>query len=295
MLGFAARIANLWISRKQSRHTAAAISAARAAVADKFPAVVVTGGSRGIGAALAQVFAANGHRVMIVARDATALASAASNITSPAGQPVALLACDITAANAVEQIDASLSKAGLYLDILVNNAATGLSGPFERQSQSDLDRLIALNISAVTQLTRHALPAMQARGRGGILNVASLGGYVPGPNQALYYASKAFVVSLTEAIAAECAGHGVRIAAIVPGPADTAFHANMAADDARYRLLLPSLSAERIARAGYRGFILGQKIIAPGLLTRPALVALRLLPHAITVPLVAWLLARPHQ
>ena len=295
MLGFAARIANLWISRKQSRHTAVDQSAARTAVADKLPAVVITGGSRGIGAALAQVFAANGYRVMIVARDATALESAASNMTSPTGQPVAQLACDITADDAVEQIDAALNKAGLYLDILVNNAATGLSGPFECQSQSDLDQLIALNISAMTQLTRHALPAMQARGRGGILNVASLGGYIPGPNQALYYASKAFVVSLTEAIAAECAGQGVRIAAIVPGPADTAFHANMGAHDARYRLLLPSLSAERIARAGYRGFILGQKIIAPGLLTRPALVALRLLPHVITVPLVAWLLARPHQ
>lgn len=295
MRGFAARVANLWIGRKQPSSTAAVLSAARAAVADKQPAVVITGGSRGIGAALAHVFAANGHSVMIVARDTQKLETASANIRSATGQSILALACDITAPDAVKQIEAALDKAGQYLDVLVNNAAIGLSGPFENQSPADFDHLIALNITAVTQLTRHALPAMRARRRGGILNVASLGAYSPGPNQALYYASKAFVVSLTEAIAAECAGHGVRIAAIIPGPADTDFHANMGASDARYRLLLPSLSAERVAKAGYRGFILGQKIIVPGLLTRPALVALRLLPHAITVPLVSWLLARPHQ
>jgi uncharacterized protein len=295
MRGFAARIANLWIGRKQTRGTASDLSAARAAVAEKQPAAVITGGSRGIGAALAHVFAANGHRVMIVARDAQTLEKTATQIKSLTGQTVAVLACDVTEPNVVEQIEAALDQAGLYLDILVNNAAIGLSGPFENQSPADLDHLIALNITAVTQLTHHALPAMRARGRGGILNVASLGAYSPGPNQAMYYASKAFVVSLSEAIANECAGYGVRIAAIVPGPADTDFHANMGAGGARYRQLLPSLSAERVAKAGYRGFILGQKIIAPGLLTRPAMLALRLLPHAITVPLVSWLLARPHQ
>ena len=108
--------------------------------------------------------------------------------------------------------------------------------------------LVDLNVRALTRLTRHFLPGMRQRGRGGILNVASLGGYAPGPNQAAYYASKAYVLSLTEAIAAETAGEGVRVCALAPGPVDTAFHARMGAENAFYRYLVPPASA-RLGRA----------------------------------------------
>ena len=136
---------------------------------------------------------------------------------------------------------------------------------------------------------------MLERRRGGILNVASLGAYVPGPHQAAYYASKAYVLSLTEAIATETAGRGVKISVLVPGPVETVFHANMGAEASRYRALLPALTAERVADAGYRGFTFGQRVVAPGLLTRPSLIALKLLPHPISVPLVAWLLKSPQK
>ena len=179
---------------------------------------------------------------------------------------------------------------GCYPDILVNNAAMGLSGPFTRQTAEQLDALIALNIAALTRMTRHALPGMIARGQGGIINVASFGGYVPGPHQAAYYASKAYVLSLSEAIASETSGLGVRITAIAPGPVATGFHADMHAEQANYRLFLPELSAERIARSGYRAFTLGQRVSVPGLLYRLFFVGLRAMPHPISVPLTGWLL-----
>ena len=126
---------------------------------------------------------------------------------------------------------------------------------------------------------RHALPAMLARGEGGIINVASLGGLVPGPNQAAYYASKAYVVSLTRAVAAENAGRGVRLMALAPGPVDTGFHHAMGAELSFYRQLVLALSADQTARSAYRGYVLGfwarrpgpyRKVAASGALDDPA-------------------------
>ena len=171
-----------------------------------------------------------------------------------------------------------------------NNAAIGLSGPFALHDDEQLGDLIALNVTALTRLSRKALPEMLQRRRGGILNLASLGGYAPGPHQAAYYASKAYVISLTEALAAEASGFGVRISVVAPGPVDTNFHAAMSADNALYRSLLPSLSPERVAASAYRGFIFGQRVIVPHLFNRAMQIALKILPHPLTVPRVAWLL-----
>ncbi len=188
-------------------------------------------------------------------------------------------------------IDGEIAARGFYLDVLVNNAAIGLSGPFHGQAAADLDRLLALNVTALSRLMQHNLAPMQARQKGGILNVASLGGVVPGPNQAAYYASKAYVISLSEAVAAEVSGQGVRVSTLAPGPVNTGFHADMQAEGSPYRLFLPALSPERAARAAYRGFAFGQRLIVPGLLNRAMYAALRVIPHPISVPIVAWLLS----
>ncbi len=148
-----------------------------------------------------------------------------------------MLPLDVTTPDAVAKIEAALAAHGAYADVLVNNAGMGLAGPFHAHPPDDVLRLIDLNVRALSHLTRHFLPGMRVRGRGGILNVASLGGYAPGPNQAVYYASKAYVLSLTEAIAAETAGEGVRVCALAPGPVNTMFHARMGAENAFYRLL----------------------------------------------------------
>jgi uncharacterized protein len=266
--------------------------AARTAVEGLKPAVVITGGSRGIGLAFARVFLEWKHPVVLVARNEFELAAAAKSLM-PLGGEVHTLTLDVTSDRAPEKIDEALARFGCYLDIVVNNAATGLSGNVADYSADDLDALVQLNVAALTRLTRNALPAMIARGDGGILNIASLGGAVPGPNQAAYYASKAYVMSLTEALASEASGKGVRISVVAPGPVATVFHAAMHAEAARYRTLLPELTADQVARSGYRGFTLGQRVIVPGILYRIFYFWLRVLPHPISVPLTGWLLKNP--
>lgn len=278
-------IIDRWIARSARPNPQAV-----AAVSGLAPATVVSGASRGIGRALAARFAAAGRDVVMIARSRTELEQAASQLRTHAAGRVLALALDVTRHDAPELIDQFLAANGAYLDVLVNNAATGLAGSFDTSSAEDIDGLLALNIGALTRLMRHALPAMKARGRGGVLNVASLAGAIPGPYQAAYYASKAYVISLTEAVAAECGGSGVRIAVVVPGPVATGFHAAMGAENALYRRLLPANSPEPVARSAYAGFMLGRRVIYPGVLAPLAVAALRILPHPVTVPVVAWLL-----
>lgn len=254
------------------------------------PAVVITGASRGIGLALARRFAKAGSPVAMIARERHLLGSMAERVQREFNVKTVAIALDITSAEAPAAIDAAVASAGLYTDTLVNNAGVGLAGPFHTQAEGDLERLIAVNITSLTRLTRHALPSLRARARGGILNIASLGGLVPGPHQAAYYASKAYVISLTEAIRYEVRGEGVRVAVVAPGPVQTRFHGSMGAEGALYRLVLPAMQPETIAASAYRGYILGRTLIIPGFLGTVGGVALRIVPHALTVPVVGRLL-----
>lgn len=290
MLQAASRIATLWIGRK-SRDTPVRRHAC-ASVAPLRRAVVITGGSRGIGLAFARKFLEHGHTVVLVARSNDRLAAAVASIDARVRERCLTIACDVAAPDAPSVIENELQRLSCCLDVLVNSAGIGLSGPFTQQTKEQLDQLIAVNIGGLTRLTRHALQAMCVRGEGGIISIASLGGYVPGPNQAAYYASKAYVLSLTEALASETAGLGVRICAIAPGPTGTPFHADMGAAGANYRLLLPELSADHVARSGYRGFILGQRVVVPGIFYRLVFLTLRVLPHPVSVPITGWLLKK---
>jgi short-subunit dehydrogenase len=272
------------------RRSARPDPAALAAVAGLTPATVVTGGSRGIGLALARRFAEAGDTLVLVARTAVPLEAAADAIGRECKVKAVPLVLDVTTPGAPAAIDRCLAENGLYLDRLVNNAGAGLAGPFHAMSAEDIDRLIALNVAALTRLMRHAIAPMRARGRGGILNVSSLGGLAPGPYQSAYYASKAFVISLTEAVAYEVRGEGVRVAVVAPGPVETSFHAGMGAESSLYRSLLPAQTPAAVARSAYRGFMLGRRVIVPGLLPTLGSLALRFLPHAIVVPVVGTLL-----
>ena len=257
MLG---RLPDLWIAR-YARPQPDALQA----VADLKPVTVVTGASRGIGLALARRFAQAGHDVALIARTAGPLEEAAKEIARGFSVRTFAIPLDITRADARHALDAHLIARGLYLDVLVNNAGVGLSGDFAGHAQDDVMRLVDLNVAALTRLMHHALPSMLARARGGILNVASLGGLGPGPYQAAYYASKAYVISLTEAVGYETAGSGVRLSVLAPGPVDTAFHAAMGAEHSFYRQLIFALSPEATARAAYRGYVLGCRLVVPGL------------------------------
>jgi short-subunit dehydrogenase len=271
-------------------------AAALAAYAGLRPMVVVTGGSEGIGYELARRFAADGCDVMLVARRPEPLQRAAAALRADFGVKVVAVPVDLTAAGAIAAIDRSLAEHGAYADVLVNSAGIGIAGPFHAQAPEEVMRLVDLNVRALTALTRAYLPGMRARGRGGVLNLASLGGFTPGPYQAAYYASKAYVLSLTEAIGAETAGEGVRVCALAPGPVRTAWHDRANAGAAYYRNLLPS-SAASAARAGYLGYTLGLRVVVPGLLSPFLALALRIMPHSLTIPIVRFLLkprpARP--
>ncbi len=283
------RLLDKWIAR-YAQPSAAALDA----VARLKPAVVVTGGSRGIGLALARRFAKAGHDVAILARNSDALQEAAAAIERNFSVKAHATAIDITEPDAPKSLDTQLAERGCYMDVLVNSAGIGLSGRFESHSEKDVVHLLDLNVRALTRWMRHALSAMLARGRGGILNVASLGGLAAGPYQAAYYASKAYVISLTEAAAWENAGEGVRLTVLAPGPVNTSFHEAMGAESSFYRQLLPALSPERTANSAYSGFVLGRCLIVPGVINTFMAVALRILPHTLLLPLVGWLL-RPRE
>lgn len=267
--------------------------AALAAFEGLKPMTVVTGGSEGIGLELARRFAAAGNDVLLIARHVAPLEQAAAGIRAQYKVAAVALPLDVTAADATTRIGAALAAQRAYADVVVNNAGIGLAGPFHTHAPDDILRLVDLNVRALTHFTRHFLPGMRVRGRGGILNVASLGGYIPGPNQAAYYASKAYVLSLTEAIAAEIAGEGVRVCALAPGPVNTHWHAKAGAEGAFYRRFVPPASASSVAWAGYLGFVLGLRVTIPGLVNPFMAVALRIMPHRIVIPIVGFLLRPP--
>lgn len=263
--------------------------AALAAYTGLKPMTVVTGGSEGIGFALARKFAAAGDDVMLVARRPEALTQAANRIRAESKANVFTLPLDITAPDALTRLDAALAQHGAYADVLVNSAGIGLAGPFGEQVPEELARLVDLNMRALTLLSRHYVAGMRQRGRGGILNLASVGAYVPGPYQAAYYASKSYVLSLSEAMAVELAGQGVRVCALAPGPVNTKFHAEMGARRAAYRYLVPAVSVDAVAYAGYEGFRLGWRLVVPGLLNPAMILAVRVIPHRLLCPIVGWL------
>jgi len=279
-------LADPWINR--SRHVD---PAALASVDGLVPAVAVTGGSSGIGLAIAARFAKARQRVALVARNEERLAAAAEAVRQRTGQLPIVIVCDVTDASAAKAIEERLRGEGCYLDILVNNAGAGSGGAFVNRDGAESQAVIDINIAALTRLTRLVLPDMLARGRGGIINVASLGGLLPGPYQNVYYASKAYVISFTRALAFEVSGQGVRVSCVAPGPVRTSFHDAMDSQRrALYRYLLVWSSPERVAASVYRGYQLGHPLIVPGLINWLLSKAAGVLPYFLAVPLMGMLL-----
>lgn len=265
-------------------------SAARASHGGLRPMTVITGASEGIGRALAFRFAKQGHDLLLVARDAELLEAAATEVRAKYGDHVEMLALDVTREDAPATIEHHLARLGFYADVLVNNAGVGASGLYAEEDPAAIEAVVALNVAALARLMRHFLPAMRTRRRGSILNLASLGGMVPGPYQAVYYASKAFVLSLSEAVAAEVAADGVRVCAVAPGPVTTRFHAKMDAETAFYRRFMLPLRPQTVAWWAYRGLSLGGRVVVPGILNTLLAVFLRILPHRLVIPIVGLLL-----
>lgn len=254
--------------------------------------VLITGASEGIGVALARQFAANGHNLALVARNAEKLTETAETLRQQYGVSVDCVPIDLAIQGHCDRLIDDLETRGLRVDVLVNNAAIGLSGPFAEHAHADVLRLADLNVRVLTDLMHHYLPEMLRRGDGGVLNIASLGGALPGPYQAAYYASKAYVISLTEAVAHEIGGCGTRLSVVVPGPVATRFHESMGAESALYTKVFGCMDPDVVARAAYQGFRCRKMLITPGILTTLNYLAVRILPHTLTTPLMGVLLKK---
>lgn len=241
---------------------------------------LITGASSGIGRELAELFAADGADVVLVARSEGKLARLARTLRERYGASARVLRKDLSAPGAGTELFEDLNDAGVRVDVVVNNAGFGARGSvasLEVERQLDM---IRVNIEALTALTRLFLPGMLERGRGGVLNVASTAGFQPGPYLAVYYATKAYVLSFTEALAEEVAGSGVTVTCLAPGPTHTGFAAE--ADMQETRLFrLGAMGAETVARAGYRGLRAGKVLVVPGPHNRLGAVLVRFAPRAL--------------
>jgi uncharacterized protein len=239
---------------------------------------LVTGASAGLGRELARLAAKDGHDLVLVARRKERLEELAAELTSAHGVQVAVIAADLSDQAAPVDVAERLFAAGTRIDFLINNAGFGTCGPF---SQAVLDReveMIHLNIRALVQLTHLFLPEMLARKSGRILNVASVAGFVPGPYMATYYASKAFVLSFTEALAAELLGTGVTITASCPGPTETEFGA--VAGNAKSKLFQRHVAeAAPVALHAYQAMMAGKVVAIPGLMNKLIAQSTRIAPR----------------
>jgi short-subunit dehydrogenase len=228
---------------------------------------LVTGASSGIGADVARSLATRGHGVTLVARRTERLEQLAAKLRERHGVRVETVGCDLGDADARQRMRAEIEERGLTVEVLVNNAGFGSAGRFDRL---DLEReleMVRLNAEAVVDLCGRFVPAMVERGRGAVLNVASTAAFQPLPRQATYSASKAFVLTFTDALHEDLAGTGVTATTLCPGPARTEFMTTAGIDWEGLPGFIWSESAE-VAEAGVKGLEKGRRVVVPGVLNR---------------------------
>jgi len=228
---------------------------------------LVTGASAGIGLELAREFAAHGHPVILVARNEAKLNEVAAELSRTHGVEASVVANDLGERSGPTALFHEVARRNLDVDILVNNAGVMETGAFKDADTETLLSIVRLNIDALTALTSLFLKPMVARGNGRILNVASLAGFQPLPSMAVYAASKAYVLSLTEALAEELRGKGVSVTALCPGFTDTNMVDNAKRENPAFQALPSALIADpkSVAHDGYRACMNGDVIRVPGL------------------------------
>lgn len=252
------------------------------------PVAVITGASDGIGAELARVFAANGHEVAVVARRAERLEALADEIAGAGGARPTVVTLDLLADGAADELARALSAAGLAPHYLVNNAGFGLIGRVAELDPAEQLAMVDLNIRALTALTLRFLPDIVAA-KGGVLNVASVASFMPGPGFAIYYATKAYVRSFSEALAEELRPAGVKVSCLCPGPVQTGFQARAGFDftGAMGAMKPAMLPADEVARQGYAALMAGRRAVVPGVVNKLLVWGAALTPRAVLLPVLA--------
>ena len=251
------------------------------------PIALITGASAGIGADLARVFAEHGHELVLVARREDRLEALATEVAASGRRRPIVLALDLGRRDAAARITAELKARDLEPAVVVNNAGFGLAGSAAALDRDEQLAMIDLNVRVLTELSLAFIDSL-ARHHGGILNVASVAAFVPGPGMAVYYASKAYVLSFSEALHRELRSRGIRVTALCPGPVPTEFQARAGqrpgGGGGGQQLL--SLPARCVAEIGYHGFMRGKRVVVAGAANRIAVGLLRLLPNALLLPII---------
>jgi uncharacterized protein len=251
---------------------------------------LITGASAGIGAELARVLAAD-HDLILTARRAEQLHALAAELTQR-GASCRVFPADLADPAAPRALFDAVSSAGFAVDVLVNNAGFGDLGAFADADLGKMLRMVQVNVTALTELTGLFLPGMRERRRGHILNVGSVAGFQPGPLMAVYYATKAYVNSFSEALSAELRGSGVTATVLCPGPVATEFATVAGMQSTRLFGPGQSLDARSVAEAGVRAMRTGRRMVVPGLRNRLLLFAERFTPRAVVLRVVMWMQRR---
>jgi hypothetical protein len=247
------------------------------------PVALITGASAGIGAALADVFADNEHALVLAARRAPQLKALADAIEERGHPRPRVIVIDLGRPDAAAQIEDELREAGLEPRYVVNNAGFGLLGDAASLDRARQLAMIDLNVRMLTDLSLRFVDSL-SRHQGGILNVASVASFMPGPGMAVYHATKAYVLSFSEALHRELAPKGVRVTALCPGPVETEFMARAGIPEGYFPRFM-ARSAERVAREGYEGLMRGKRVVVPGSDNKVATLLPRLLPRGLVLRL----------
>ena len=246
---------------------------------------LITGASSGIGEELTRLFARDGYDLVLVARGKSQLEALAAQLRQQHGVSVTVLANDLAQPAAAQAIYDQLTRAGMTVDVLANNAGYATYGSFtEIPAETEL-AMLQVNMAALTHLCKLFLPAMVRRGAGRVLNVASTAAFQPGPLMAAYYASKAYVLSLSEALANELHGTGVTVTALCPGPTRSGFQSRAKMEDSKL-VQGNIMAAATVAHAGYRAMQAGKTVVIPGLRNRLLVQAGRVTPRKVLTGIV---------
>jgi short-subunit dehydrogenase len=248
------------------------------------PVTLITGASAGIGVALARVFARHGHEVALVARREDRLRTLADEIAARGARRPIVIADDLARPGSAQRIGDALAAEGAEPQYVINNAGFGLVGLAATRDRDEQLAMIDVNVRALAELSLGFVDSL-ARHRGGLLNVGSMAGFLPGPGMAVYYATKAYVLSFSEALHSELKARGVRVTVLCPGPVPTEFGERAGIKRASAKGLLTQ-SAEDVAEAGYRGLMRGARTVVPGLANKLVTFAIRAAPRGALLRLV---------